>query len=57
LYDKLSSPSLPEFEIPALTEPATMLYMKEAERLRSDLQNGFQFLRDSFPLVHIETEG
>ena len=57
LYDKLSSPSLPEFEIPALKEPATMLYMKEAERLRSDLQNGFLFLRDSFPLVHIETEG
>lgn len=57
VYDELSHPSLPHFEIPVLSDPTLELYLEEGRRFKKDLQNGFGFMVESIASIDIGIEG
>ena len=57
VYDELSHPPLPHFEMPALSDPALELYLEEGRRFKKDLQNGFGFMVESIASIDIGIEG
>jgi len=57
VYDELSHPPLPHFEMPALSDPALDLYLEEGRRFKKDLQNGFGFMVESIASIDIGIEG
>ena len=57
VYDELSQPPLPHFEMPALSDPALELYLEEGRRFKKDLQNGFGFMVESIASIDIGIEG
>ena len=57
IYDELSRPSLPHFELPTLSDPTLILYQEEGKRIRNDLQNGLGFLFESLHSLDFQIEG
>ena len=57
IYDELSRPSLPHFELPTLSDPTLILYQEEGKRIKNDLQNGLGFLFESIHSLHLDIEG
>jgi hypothetical protein len=57
IYDELSRPTLPHFELPAFSDPTMILYKEEGKRIRNDLQNGLGFLFESLHSLDFQIEG
>ncbi len=57
IYDELSQPTLPHFELPTLQDPTFFLYKEEGKRIKNDLQNGLDFLFESIHAFHLDIEG
>jgi hypothetical protein len=57
IYDELSHPTLPHFELPTLSDPTLILYQEEGKRIKNDLQNGLGFLFESIHAFHLDIEG
>ena len=57
IYDELSQPTLPHFELPTLQDPTFFLYKEEGKRIKNDLQNSLNFLFESIHAFHLDIEG
>jgi len=57
IYDELSQPTLPHFELPTLSDPTLLLYKEEGKRIKNDLQNGLGFFFESIHAFHLDIEG
>ena len=57
IYDELSQPTLPHFELPTLQDPTFFLYKEEGKRIKNDLQNSLDFLFESIHAFDLDIEG
>ena len=57
VYDELSHPPLPRFQLPQFSDSGLEIYLEEGRRLKKDLQNGFGFMVESIASLEIGTEG
>ena len=57
VYDELSHPPLPRFQLPELSDSGLEIYLEEGRRLKKDLQNVFGFMVESIASIEIGTEG
>ena len=57
VYDELSQPPLPRFQLPEFTDSGLEIYLEEGKRLKKELQNGLGFMIESIASLEIGTEG
>ena len=57
IYDELSQPSLPSFEIPNVSEQAFELYLQEGRLFKKNLQNDFDVMVESIGSIDLGIEG
>lgn len=57
VYDELSQPPLPHFQLPEFSDLGLEIYLEEGRRFKKDLQNGFGFMVESIASLEIGTEG
>ena len=57
VYDELSQPSLPSFEIPKVSEKAFEMYRQEGRRFKNNLQNYFDVMVESIKSMDLGIEG
>ena len=57
VYDELSQPPLPRFQLPEFTDSGLEIYLEEGRRLKKELQNGFGFIIESIASLEIGAEG
>jgi hypothetical protein len=57
VYDELSQPSLPSFEIPKVSEQTFELYLQEGRRFKNNLQNNFDEMVESIGSIDLGIEG
>ena len=57
VYDELSQPPLPRFQLPEFSDSGLEIYLEEGRRLKKELQNGLGFMVESIASLEIGTEG
>jgi len=57
VYDELSHPPLPRFQLPEFSDSGLEIYLEEGRRFKKDLQKGFGFMVESIASIEIGTEG
>ena len=57
VYDELSQPPLPRFQLPEFNDSGLEIYLEEGRRLKKELQNGLGFMVESIASLEIGTEG